>query len=128
MTSRLGACLGLFLTCLAPPCAAVTAAEVIEQNKPLEPMMCEAVRLEQEMADVVRNSGVPVQELMRRDINEDSPVVRSIKRITERIQGLVDANMPVITRVREMQRKLSPAEHEKLNAYLQGMMKKCQPR
>ena len=94
-------------------------------NKPLEPVMCEALKLEGEMADVMTSSGIPAQELMQRDINEDTPVIRNIKRITERIQQLTNANMPTILRVREAEQKLSAAEREKLIAYLRDMMLKC---
>jgi len=122
---RVAIALGAILASSAFQCLSATAQEVIEMNKPLEPVMCEALKLEGEMADVMTSSGIPAQELMQRDINEDTPVIRNIKRITERIQQLTNANMPTILRVREAEQTLSAAEREKLIAYLRDMMLKC---
>jgi hypothetical protein len=109
----------------ARPALGVTLDEVLKEWRPLETVTCEIILLEREMGTRIAASGIPAEELMRRDINDPSPISREIRRLSERMQVVVDEHGAAIKQAGELAQQLSAEDKARYGDYMRGMVQRC---
>jgi hypothetical protein len=119
----------VLLLCLlgagARPALGASLDEVLAQWRPLETVTCEIILLEREMGTRIAASGIPAEELMRRDINDPSPISREIRRLSERMQVVVDEHGPAIRQAGALAQQLSAEDKARYGDYMRGMVQRC---
>ena len=99
--------------------------DVIRLDDSIEPVICELLSLDHQLASEIRNSGIDARELMARDANDNSPVVRNIRRISQRVQEIQTQIAPTTRKLAQMVERLSAAERGKVDSHRRGTLERC---